>query len=68
MSIVTETYLYCDGAKECPLDSAANVDTEKQNITATQLRAIQAANGWVYRGKKDYCEACAKRLGYLDKT
>jgi hypothetical protein len=69
MSIVTETYLYCDGgSEECPLDSAGNVDSAKQNLTATQLRQMQATEGWVYRGRKDYCQACAKRLGYSTET
>lgn len=69
MSIITEVYLYCDGGSECPRDSAANVDGVKQNISAAQLRNHYGQHqGWIRRGKKDLCEACAKRLGYTDQN
>jgi hypothetical protein len=69
MSIITEVYLYCDGGKECPKDSAANVDGQKQDISAKQLRAKFCQDeGWVRRGRNDYCEACAKRLGYSEQN
>ncbi len=65
MSIVVETYLFCDGGAECPRDAAANADGLKQGVTATEIRRqAEEHEGWVRHGRRDFCTDCAKRLGY----
>lgn len=64
MTIIVERLLWCDGGRDCPYDEPGNNDDGKQGVTNDQVRARAAANGWIKRGTKDYCEACAARLGF----
>lgn len=67
MSAVKQTYIYCDGGPECPRQDdeqpAYTVDFSLGNAAAQ--RAGFKHSGWLYRNGKDYCQACAKRLGYV---
>lgn len=69
MSWARITYLYCDGEK-CPrltaaYDCAPSPESrENKGATYTKQRKEAAKHdGWVIRGKLDYCAECAVRLG-----
>lgn len=66
MTILVEKLILCDGGAECPSGEPGNNDGVKSGISSARVRENATANGWVSHGKKDYCEACAKRLGYAD--
>jgi hypothetical protein len=65
MSILTEVLLLCDGGAECPLDQPFNQDGAKdaKTVSASCLRRTASSKGWTRIGHKDYCLACAARLG-----
>lgn len=64
MSILVERLLFCDGGPSCPKVSPYNADTKKADTTNAEIRRIAALSGWAKHGGKDYCEACAVRLGH----
>lgn len=63
MTIIVERLLWCDGGAGCPVEEPSNADAAKQGMTNNQVRSQAASNGWVNRGRKDYGEVCAERLG-----
>jgi len=63
MSICRSVFLYCDAeAKDCPRKGDQFGDYVHQ--TAAAVRQAARIYGWVRRDGKDYCDDCAKRLGY----
>jgi hypothetical protein len=72
MSAYKETLIFCDGdgflGKECPMDAPYG-DGDGRGRTAAAQREGYVLDGWLFRGGKDYCPACAKRLfGYVYKA
>ncbi len=61
MSAAKQTFIYCDGGKECPEDGCY-AHSDASNMTAAQQRVDYVLDGWLNKGSKDYCPACAKRL------
>ncbi len=61
MSVSKMTLIYCDGGEECP-NGGCYCDSDASHETAAVQRASFPNNGWLHRGGKDYCAACAKRL------
>ncbi|MDM8356571.1 hypothetical protein [Pandoraea communis] len=66
MSILTEILLFCDGGVECPELGPFNQDDAKDAnlVSASKIRTNALTAGWVKVGRKDFCQACASRLGY----
>ena len=68
MSILTEILLLCDsdGGADCTFEQPFNQDGAKDAklVTPGLLRINARQAGWVKVGRKDYCESCAKRLGF----
>jgi hypothetical protein len=66
MSILTEILLLCDGGKNCPDSHPFNQDGAKDSklVSTSSVRAIASADGWVKVGHRDFCPACAIRLGH----
>lgn len=69
MSAVKETLIFCDGADggvlandfTCPMDGPY-APGDARSRSAKEQRAGYGLDGWVFRGGKDYCPDCAKRL------
>lgn len=74
MSAIKETLIFCDGQDggtlandfTCPMTGPYG-DGDTRSRTAVSQRNGYAADGWLYRNGKDYCPACAKRLGYVSR-
>jgi hypothetical protein len=76
MTAHKETLIFCDGADggllktdaSCPLDGPYG-DGDSRTLTAAQQRNDYVADGWLYRGGKDYCPSCAKAIfGYVHRV
>lgn len=62
MSIIIETILGCDSCKRTyALPFPYGGDTRR--LPAKEQRASATKEGWVTRRAKDYCKACAEKLG-----
>lgn len=62
MTAKIDTVITCDGGDKCPLDTAYGGDASYRS--ASIHRSTYWIDGWVYRKGKDYCPACAERLGF----
>ena len=55
MSVMIETLVFCDGCGE-------NYGGDDRERTAYMIRKTRKEHqGWVQRGKKDYCDECKHR-------
>lgn len=60
MSIAKQTFLYCDGGYECPMNGECLYSGSMDSATEQRKRASR--EGWVRRDGFDLCPECARRL------
>jgi hypothetical protein len=61
MSVWIFVYLRCDG-ENCQRNGDVYEDDPQHGYTAAEQRRYARRDGWVHRGRKDYCPECAEDL------
>jgi len=59
MSLTIETILGCDG----PCGKTYSDGDAKHQPGKLQRESARKCEGWIHRRSKDYCKACAEKLG-----
>lgn len=61
MSVSKMTFIYCDGGDECPR-SECYAYSDASHFPAWKQREFYSSDDWLFKGGKDYCPDCVKRL------
>jgi len=62
VSVGKMTFIYCDGLPDCNWRGNCYGEADCSTSNAKQQRSRYVADGWIYKGGKDYCPDCTKAL------